>query len=261
MRIKIFFLTFFFITLLTLHPGYASDESCGKIFQTSGLSANEVQDILKKIQRPEAKISAIRMSPVYGLYEVMIDNKGQDELFYVDFSKTYLMPGPIIDLNTGINKSGEQLTELEKRRRIDLSRIPLGDALILGDKKAPIKVIVFTDPDCPFCGKLHGEIKKVAEKRKDIVFYIKLLPLKMHPDAYWKAKSIRCKNSLKLLEDNFEKKPIPKTECEAKEIDENIKLAGDIGINSTPTIIMPNGSVHKGFIEAEQIIKKVDSSH
>jgi thiol:disulfide interchange protein DsbC len=201
------------------------------------------------------------MSPVYGLYEVIIDNKGQYELFYVDFSKTYLLSGPIIDLHTGINKSVEQLTELEKKRRIDLSRIPLGDALILGNKKATNKVIVFTDPDCLFCGKLHGEIKKVVEKRKDIVFYIKLFPLKIHPDAYWKAKSIRCKNSLKLLEDNFEKKPIPKPKCEAKEIDENIKLAGDIGIHSTPTIIMPNGSVHKGFIEAEQLIKMVDSSH
>jgi protein-disulfide isomerase len=77
--------------------------------------------------------------------------------------------------------------------------------------------------------------------------------------AYWKSKSIRCNDSLKLLEDNFEKKPIPKPECEAKEIDENIKLAKDLGIVGTPTIIMPDGSIHIGFIEADQLIAMVDS--
>jgi len=260
-RIKFFPLIIFLVTFFTIHDSYALDEYCDEDFQNYyNLTTIEVQDILIKIKRPDAKILSIRMSPVYGLSEVVIDNKGQFELFYVDFSKTYLIPGPIIDLNTGIDKSRERLTECEKKRRIDLSRIPLEDALILGDNKATKKVIVFTDPDCPFCGKFHGEIKKVAEKRKDITFYIKLFPLPIHPEAYWKSKSIRCHNSLKLLEDNFEKKPIPRPDCDAKEIDENIKLAKDLGITGTPAIIMPDGSVNIGFIEADRLIERVDSS-
>ncbi len=179
---------------------------------------------------------------------------------YLDLSKAYVIPGPIIELNTGINKSVEKLTELEKSRRIDLSRIPLEDALIIGEKEAAVKIIVFTDPDCPFCGKFHTEIKKVAEKRKDIAFYIKLLPLKIHPDAYWKSKSILCNKSLKFLEDNFEKKPIPKPDpnCQTKEVDENINLAKEFGINGTPTTIFPDGLVHAGFIEADRLIEMVD---
>jgi len=261
MRTKFLHLVIFFVTLFVIHDSYAVEEYCGEDFQNYlSLSAIEVQDILKKIKKSDAKIFSIRMSPVYGLYEIVIDNKGQYELFYFDFSKTYLIPGPIIDLNAGMNKSIERLTELEKKRRIDLSRIPLEDTLILGNNKATEKVIVFTDPDCPVCGKFHAEIKKVIAKREDIAFYIKLLPLKIHPDAYWKSKSIRCNNSLKLLEDNFEKKPIPRPDCEAKEIDENIKLANDIGITGTPTTIMPNGSVCRGFIEADRLIERVDSS-
>jgi thiol:disulfide interchange protein DsbC len=261
MRIKPSYLFIFLIILFTIVYGDALRECYGENPQNSyTLSIYEVQDILIKIRRPDAKILSIQMSPVKGLWEVIIENKGQFELFYVDFSKTYLIPGPIIDLNTGIDKSREQLTELEKRRRIDLSRIPLEDALILGDKEATLKVIVFTDPDCSFCEKLHGEIKKVAERRKDIAFYIKLYPLQIHPDAYWKSKSIQCNKSLNLLEDNFEKKPIPRPECETKEIDENIKLARDLGIMGTPTVIMPDGSIHPGFVEADQLIAMVDSS-
>jgi len=260
-RIKISYLIIFSIILFIIQNNNTFSEPPADTSQSPpSLSIYEVQNILIKIKRPDAKILSIQMSPVKGLWEVTIENKGQFEMFYVDFSKTYLIPGPIIEVNTGIDKSRERLIELERSRRIDLSRIPLEDALILGDKEATVKIIVFTDPDCPFCEKLHGEIKKVAGKRKDIAFYIKLFPLQIHSDAYWKSKSIRCNNSLKLLEDNFEKKPIPRPDCDAKEIDENIKLAKDLGITGTPTIIMPDGSVNIGFIEADQLIQKVDSS-
>ena len=263
LRIRVYALVIFLLVFFMINGGYALDEYCGENFQNYlNLSTIEIQDILIKMKRPDAKILSIRMSPVYGLYEIVIDNKGQYELFYLDLSKAYLIPGPIIELNTGINKSVEKLTELEKKRRIDLSRIPLEDALILGEKDATTRIIVFTDPDCQFCGKLHAELKKVEEKRKDIAFYIKLLPLQIHPDAYWKSKSILCNKSLKFLEDNFEKKPIPKPDpnCQTKEVDENINLAKEFGINGTPTTIFPDGSTHAGFLEADRLIEMVDLS-
>jgi thiol:disulfide interchange protein DsbC len=199
---------------------------------------------------------------VRGLWEVDIEDKGQRGVFYVDFSKKYLLGGPIIEVDAGIDKTRQRLEELNRNRRIDRSRIPLGDSLLLGDKNAAKKVIVFTDPDCPFCGKLHAEMKKVVSKRNDIAFYIKLFPLiKIHPDAYWKSKSILCNKSLELLEDNFEKKPIPKPNCEAKEIDENIKLAETLGISGTPTSIMPDGSVLIGSLSADKLIERIDSSN
>lgn len=257
------FLCILLIIFLAVGENLALDEQCKEDFHIyQNFTRNEIQEVLKKINRPDAKILSIQMSIVYGLYEIVIDNKGQYELFYMDLSKTYLIPGPIIDLTTGINKSVEKLTELQKKRRIDLARIPLGDALILGDKKADKKVIVFTDPDCSFCGKFHGELKKVVVQRKDIAFYIKLLPLQIHPDAYWKSKSILCNKSLKFLEDNFEKKPIPRPDpnCQARGVDENINLAKELGINGTPTTIFPDGSVHPGYMEAAKLIKIIESS-
>ncbi|MDP2279584.1 MAG: DsbC family protein, partial [Nitrospirota bacterium] len=216
--------------LLALSSAFASgscDTDCTKCHT---ISTDEVRNILTKINAPDAKILKVQMSPARGLWEVSIDNKGQRGLFYVDFSKKYLISGNIIEVNAAINKTKERLDALNKGKRINRSLIPLKDALILGDKKAANKVIVFTDPDCQFCGKLHEEIKNVVEKRKDIAFYIKLFPLtKLHPDAYWKSKSIICEKSLKLLEDNFEKKIIPKPSCETDVIDKNIKLAASLG--------------------------------
>ena len=103
-------------------------------------------------------------------------------------------------------------------------------------------------------------MKKVLAERKDIVFYLKLFPLKIHPDAYWKSKSIACSKSLELLEENFEKKPIPRKECATKEIDNNLKLGEKDGITGTPTLILPDGSIYSGYAEADKLIKIIDEA-
>ncbi|MBI3397871.1 MAG: thioredoxin domain-containing protein [Deltaproteobacteria bacterium] len=71
-------------------------------------------------------------------------------------------------------------TPLAPKSNVDVSQIPLNEALVMGDANALKKVIVFTDPDCSYCGKLHEEINKIVSTRTDIVFFIKLYPLPRH---------------------------------------------------------------------------------
>lgn len=100
-------------------------------------------------------------------------------------------------------------------------------------------------------------MKKVIAERKDIAFYIKMYPLPMHKDAYDKAKAIVCEKSLALLDDAFEKKPLPKPKCETTVVDENIKLAQKLGISGTPAVIFPDGKVVPGAVDAKTIIEKI----
>jgi len=97
-------------------------------------------------------------------------------------------------------------------------------------------------------------MKKVIEERKDIAFYIKMFPLKIHPAAYEKAKAIVCEKSLTLLDEAFEKKPLPKPKCETSVIDENIKLAEKLGISGAPSLILPDGRVIVGSRSAKDLI-------
>ncbi len=103
-------------------------------------------------------------------------------------------------------------------------------------------------------------MKKVIEKRKDIVFFIKMYPLPMHKNAYEKAKAIVCEKSLQLLEDAFDHKPLPAAKCETKALDENIKLAEQLGIRGTPAIILPNGTLSPGYKEADALIALIEKS-
>jgi thiol:disulfide interchange protein DsbC len=100
-------------------------------------------------------------------------------------------------------------------------------------------------------------MKKTIDERKDIAFYIKMFPLQSHPEAYQKSKSILCEKSLALLEDAFEKKPIPKPKCETSAIDEGIKLAQKLGINSVPTLILPDGRMIPGYKDAKTLINLI----
>ena len=101
-------------------------------------------------------------------------------------------------------------------------------------------------------------MKKVIKERKDIAFYIKLYPLPMHKDAYAKAKAIVCEKSLSLLEDAFERKPLPAPKCETTAIDDNVKLAQKLGITGTPAIIMPDGRLIPGYLAADALIKQIE---
>ncbi len=103
-------------------------------------------------------------------------------------------------------------------------------------------------------------MKKVTAKRTDIAFYLKFFPLKGHVDAYWKSKSIVCSRSIRLLEDNYEKKPIPKNDCSTSEIDKNLEFGEKNGITGTPTLILPDGSVYSGTADAEKLIRLVDDA-
>ncbi len=100
-------------------------------------------------------------------------------------------------------------------------------------------------------------MKKVLADRKDVAFYVKLFPLKFHPDSHWKSQSMVCRKSVQLLEDNFDKKPIPKPDCDTDVIDKNVKLAESLGITGTPTLIMPDGFVAVGAMKSDILTKVV----
>jgi thiol:disulfide interchange protein DsbC len=86
------------------------------------------------------------MSPVRGLWEVSIDDKGQRGVLYIDFSKKYILSGSIIDVGQRIDVTQKRLDKLQRDRRVDVSKIPLHDAIIMGNPDAAKKVIMFTDP-------------------------------------------------------------------------------------------------------------------
>ncbi len=56
----------------------------------------------------------------------------------------------------------------------------MADAPVWGDENAKKTMYLFSDYACPYCRRLHAELAKVMEKRKDVRLVLKNFPLQMH---------------------------------------------------------------------------------
>lgn len=228
--------------------------ACGSDCTSCHNLNKEEAGILLKTNKFGATVKEIRMSPIKGLWEVELEMKnGQRAIINMDFAKQYLIENLKL---TKLSRIGKPSVAT---RMIDVDSIPLDDAIIMGNPKADKRIIVFDDPDCPFCRRLHVEIKKMLETRKDIAAYIIQFPLPMHEKAFDKSKALICDKSLELLDDVMSGKTIPASTCETDGVERNIVLGRSLGINSTPTIIFSDGRVLSGVASAKDLEELIDN--
>jgi thiol:disulfide interchange protein DsbC len=222
--------------------GSGDCESCHK------LDKKEADILIKKLN-PALTAVEVRQAPVKGLWQIEVDaGEGKRGALLLDYAKKHLL---VLSQLIPIEAIG-------KPKKTDFSKLPLKEAIILGGKSAKKKVVVFTDPDCPYCRKLHEELKQVIEKRKDIAFYVILYPLPMHKDAYKKAQAVLCKKSLTLLDDAFSGKAVPEPTCGKEQIEKNLALAKELEINGTPTLIREDGTMISAYLPADKLIEWIE---
>jgi len=208
------------------------------------LSRAEATSIFKGL----GDVKEVKMSPVKGLYEVTVQQGNRQAIAYLDFSKKMLVPGPIFDTVTKSSLTPPPVELPKILSKEELASIPLKNSIVMGNLGGKKRLIVFTDPDCSFCARLHAELKKLVVVEPDLAIFIKMFPLEMHPGAYDKARVILSSNSLEILEKAFEKEvlPVPGLKDPKEPVDETIKLGASLGIDGTPAMIFPDGRLISG---------------
>jgi len=216
------------------------------------LTKDEASKLLKGVV---GSVESVDFAEIPGLFAIEAINNNKKGVLYLDFSKQFIISGNAYRI---ANKENVTRTRLRSKIRIDMTTLPLDDAIILGDPKAMRKVVVFTDPQCPWCKKLHPELVKAVQKDPSVVFFIKLYPIaSLHPDSVRISKSIVCADSLEMLEKSFADELIPDPQCETDVIDRNIQLARSLGITSTPSMILPDGRLIEGSRPADKILELI----
>ena len=218
------------------------------------ITSREAADLLKDVVRD---VHEVGFAHVPGLFAARVTGKdGRSGLVYIDFSKSYIISGVTVSISDKRNVSKIEMMNLN---RVDTAAIPLEDSLVIGNPRAEKKVILFTDPQCPFCKKLHPELKKVVQADPGVVFFIKKLPLvSLQPDSLRISKNIICEKIVKLLETSFMGGKVPDPECSSDIIDRTIGLARRLGIGSTPTLVLPDGRVAPGYRTAKDILRLIN---
>lgn len=137
---KILVLTFALVAILSM-----STQACAA--KGDALNAEEAKGILNDLF-PNVKIIHVKQSPVAGLWEIGIDMGGKKAIIYLDHAKKHIISsvtrGDIFEIKSKTNLTQESFQKINK---VDVSMIPLKDAIVLGEKTAKNKVIVFSDPD------------------------------------------------------------------------------------------------------------------
>jgi len=236
-------LTVFFL-MLVVSQVYAQDQyhNCSSCHV---LSKTQVQKVLKPLFKEDFQVVNVAGDKLTGFYQVEFLYNKEKGVFFVDYGFKNLLVGfPV------------PLSELQKvsHQKVNISEFPLSSAIVMGDRKASKKVLVFTDPDCPFCAKLHNELKTLLKQRQDIAFYLVLYPnTALHPESYKKSLAVVCSKDVALLEDIYNQKSVSLQSCKTNIIENNLAFGQKYGITATPTIITPEGQMLVGYMTAEEL--------
>ena len=129
-------------------------------------------------------VSVPKASDVPGLLETTVDLKdgenSQSVKFYLSKDGKYLVRGEISDL------SKDPLAETR-------ALIQMKEAPSLGDPKAPVTLVEFSDFECPVCRSLHDVLRGMLPNYPQVRVIFKDFPLEsLHPWARTAALAGRC---------------------------------------------------------------------
>src|SRR4030042_2688596 len=214
------------------------------------LTQEQAIPILKEFIKTDLKILEIKEAPLEGFWEVLIDMGQKKSVLYIHKNLRFVLHGQLLDRQLKRNLTLDRLKEL---RRVEVESLPLENTIPMGQGKR--KLYIFSDPECHFCFQLHEEIKLM----KDIQAFLFLYPLT--PSSYNKAKAIWCSpDKIKTLEEAYHGKELPSFPCDTRSIDQNIEIGKRLLIDSTPTLILPDGKIIEGYVPTDKLENLLKSS-
>jgi thiol:disulfide interchange protein DsbC len=200
---------------------------------------------------PGEKIESLKKTPYLGLYEAVVGG----ELFYTDEKGTYLFFGHVIDPQTRQSLTSERLQQIKEARRINPASLPLDSAIKAVKGNGKRKLVVFSDPNCPYCKRLEKELMNIS----DVTIYTLLYPVLN--GSIPTANAIWCSpDRLKAWDDFMLRGVAPTGKTCDTPIEALLEAGKKNGINGTPTLIFADGSVVPGMISADAIEKKLSAA-
>lgn len=199
---------------------------------------NNIKNILsQRLQHLE--IQNVSSLPVGGIYEVTAKD---GDVFYVDKGVSLILRGELFNGETLENMTR---TSQMRKRQAEFQTLPLHLAIreVRGNGKRTM--VVFADPDCPYCHILEQTTKEI----NNVTIYTFLFPLdQIHKDARRKAELIWCSKDRNVSWRNWmDKKILPDSnpKCSMPQ-DKLFALGQHWHVSGTPTLLFPNGNMLSG---------------
>lgn len=215
-------------------------------FLSTGLTAQALlPEVNKAFSEVGLSVKAVADSTVPGMLQVQTD-KG---LFFMSDNKQYLFEGNIYDLKNKKLVNEDILKDIRK------AGVKEFDDSVIEFKAANEKYVihVFTDTSCGYCRKLHNEMAEL-NKAGITVRYLAFPRGGIQSATYDELQSIWCaKDAKQALTDAKSGKAVQQASCPNK-VAQQYELGQSFGINGTPALVLPDGSLIPGYQPAAALV-------
>jgi thiol:disulfide interchange protein DsbC len=211
------------------------------------VSADSIKAELHKKLPDAPEIESVRKVPYSNLYEVVVTG---GEIIYTDDKASFILVGPLIDLNTKTNVTEQRMSQLNA---IDFKSLPLDRAIKIVRGNGSRKIALFEDPNCGYCKRFERDFQGVT----DVTAYVFLYPI-LAPDSVDKSKAIWCSaDPGKAWIDTMVHDRLPQTagKCEAP-LEKNLAYGHAKNIRGTPTLIFEDGERLPGAVSMPELEKR-----
>jgi thiol:disulfide interchange protein DsbC len=212
----------------------------------------ELEKVRKTVagKLPGVTPEMITPSAAPGIYQVQHGT----EYGYLTPDGRFLIHGDMIDLVTG-----EQVTELQRgaARIAIVKQFGPDEVIEFAPKDPKYFITVFTDIDCGYCRKLHSEIKTYNDLGIGVryLFYPRTGP---NTPSFQQAQAVWCSGDRReALTQAKRGAHINNSGKCANPVARQYEAGEAIGVNATPTLVLPDGEVVRGYVRAQPLLARL----
>ena len=195
----------------------------------------------------------IAPSPVPGLFEVSLDG----QLIYVTPDARFAFTGRLFDLEKRADLSEPVMAQL----RLDVVDSVPENTMIIYEPDGPAKhtISTFTDVDCPYCRKMHGEIDQLLDAGVR-VRYLAFPRTAIGSPSYLKAVSVWCADDRNEAMTRAKLGETPEQRDCPNPVSEHMALAKRLGLTGTPMTITDSGERLDGYVPADRLVARLEAT-
>ncbi|MFC3122193.1 bifunctional protein-disulfide isomerase/oxidoreductase DsbC [Agaribacter flavus] len=196
-------------------------------------------------QKLQLRIDAVADSPVPGLVQLYTDRG----LFYASDDGKHFLQARVYNVENSIVDVTENAL---KDMRVSGMEKFADSAIVFKAKNEKHVINVFTDATCGYCRKLHNEMDQLNDLGIT-VRYLAFPRAGVGSSVYKDAVSIWCaKDPQDAITRAKAGETVASAHCE-NQVAEQYNFGKQIGVNGTPNIVFPDGSVIPGYQPAKML--------
>ena len=212
----------------------------------ANMSAQEKKvkaDLELKLEQLEAK--SVRKLPYGDLFEVVLSS---NEIVYTNAATDFTLIGYMIN---NADMSNLTQTRMDELSAIDFKDLPLAQSFTKVKGDGNREIAIFEDPNCSYCKRF----RQTLEKTDNVTIHTFVIDI-LGANSTAISKKILCaKDPVAAWDDWMLSQKLPNNDgnCDTSVLDKNKKLAQQLGVSGTPTIIFTNGKRIPGAPDAQTL--------